>query len=55
MGTKTTFLIAVTVLYIIFGVLMYLMLEDGDLTIIILGPAKMLWNLVFGFLGTVEI
>ena len=46
---------AIIILYLIYGIMMFFMVPGKDITIIFLGPAKMLWNLVFGFLGMVEI
>ena len=50
MGSKTFAVLAVIILYMVYGTMMY-MLEPAQGPIVILtGPARMLWNLVFGFM-----
>ena len=54
MKTLVMFIMVIIIFYLIFGALMYFMMPGKDWSVIILGPAKMLWNLFFGYMGMVE-
>lgn len=50
MKVKLTLVMVIIILYIMLGVMMYFTLPDSDITTIIIGPARFIWNLTFGFL-----